>query len=150
MSRRASGGEPTGTPARSLVGKASLGGAHSPKGAHLSKAMAVHLRKAVHQRMRQDVRWFSYEPLCSSYNGERKEGVRVSEKQEEGAENEKTMVEGDGEAKETKRKNRKHRKCRKTRRNPGTVQGKKKQPTTHAQCSYWIMQSVEGIEICLR
>jgi len=83
--------------------------------------MVVHLRKAVHQKMRQDVRWFSYEPLCSSYNGERKEGVRVSEKQEEGE-----VVEGDGEAKETKRKNRKHRKCRKTRRNPGTVQGKKK------------------------
>jgi len=44
MSRRASGGEPTGTPARSPVEKASLGGAHS------SKAMAVHSRKAVHQK----------------------------------------------------------------------------------------------------
>ena len=110
----------------------------------------MRLRKAVHQKMKQDERWFSYEPLCSSHNGERKEGVRVSEKQEEGEENEKTMVEGVGEGKETKKKNRKHRKCRKTRRNPGTVQEKKKQPTTYAQCSYRMMQSVEGIQICHR
>ena len=72
MSRRASGWEPTGTPARSLVEKASLGGAHSLKGAHSSKAMAVHLRKAVHQKMKQDVRWFWCEPLFSNYNEERK------------------------------------------------------------------------------
>jgi len=76
MSRRASGGEPTGTSARCRVEEASLGGAHSPRGAPSLKAMAVHLRKAVHQKMKQDVRWFLCEPLLSSYNGERKEGVR--------------------------------------------------------------------------
>ena len=64
------------------------------------------------------------------------------------------MVEGSGEAKsneeEEEAKTQKNAgKCRKTRRNPRTVQGKGKQPTTYALYSYWMMQSVESIQYAI-
>ena len=63
MFRQASGGEPTGTPARSLVEEASPWVAYSLRELHSSRAMKVHWRKAVHQKMRQGARWFLCEPL---------------------------------------------------------------------------------------
>jgi len=72
--------------------------------------------------------------------------------QRKGKENENAMVKGSGEAKseEEEAKTQKNaEKCRKTGRNPKTVQGKGKQPTTYAQYSYWMMQSVESIQYAI-
>jgi len=63
MFRQVSGGEPTCTLARSLVGRASPWVVYSPRELRSLRATKVHWRKAVHRKTRQGARWFLCEPL---------------------------------------------------------------------------------------